>query len=347
MRKWLSRLFGHPNSRSERSAIAPSTEATPSVNSVANAAGRSLLDIDGLFYTWLLNVDVNRAGEPNQAEERFLRALEMTSVASDEAVAALVPRMPAVIPLLLQSLRDKNISNARLSELISQDATLVAAVIRQANSSYHRRSTTISSIEHALAILGQNGLRLLVAIAAFKPLINVQSGHFTKFAAPRISDLSNRCAVACRSLAMQKHIDPFEPFLAAVVQNVGLIVALRVMDQVYDGKGLPQSPGFCASFAHYARLLSCRIAREWNFPDTVISAITDEAVSNTPASMSALGQVLYLADKLSKIRVMVNNGYLRDEDVEDWLAGKDMQNCAQCYREVVESEINDADHPPG
>jgi HD-like signal output (HDOD) protein len=357
MKKWLSYLFGRTRRRSEWFEMTPPTAAALPVEPAVHAADRAEVDADALFYPWLLdvNIDVDAdadadgdvdghgGGEANEAENRFLRALERMSATDNSAVTELVPRMPAVIPVLLQSLHDKNISNTQLAEQISRDPVLVAAVIRQANSSYYRRTMAVTSIEQALTILGSRGLRLVVASVAFKPLINVQSGHFTKLAAPRISELSNRCAIACRSLGAQRQIDPFEPFLAALVQNVGVIVALRVMDQVYDGKGLPHSLAFCTSFARYARLLSCRIASEWEFPETVTRAIRDELVSDTPASMSALGQVLYLADKLSKIRMMVNSGHLREEDVEEWLAGDDMRDCAQCYREVVASESGTTD----
>lgn len=340
MKKWLTRLFGIAKSQSEPPAMTSPTVPLFARAPLALPAEGGGIDVDAMFYPWLLGIDADAESELNDTEKRFLRALERLSAADGAAVTDLVPRMPAVIPLLLQSLRDKNMSNAQLSDQISQDAVLVAAVLRQVNSSWYRRTSTITSIEQALAILGQNGLRLLVASVAFKPVLTAQSGHFTTPAAPHIWDLSGKCAIACRCLAVQRHIDPFEPFLAALTQHVGLLVALRIMDQVHDGNGSPKSAAFCALLAHHARMLSCRVGRHWNFPEAVTAALAE--VRTGPAAGSAIGDVLYLGDRLSKLRVLVNNDRLPETDAESCIAGEELQGC---YRELGDGKTGDARHP--
>jgi HD-like signal output (HDOD) protein len=320
MKPWWSRLFGGAPSPSTPSAH------TPASVPAATPAAAGIPDVDGLFYPWLLGIDAAGNIELNEAEKRYLRALERLESADGAEVAELVPRMPAVIPMLLQSLRDKNVSNAQLSEQISQDAVLVAAVLRQVNSSWYRRTTTIISIEQALTMLGQNGLRLLVASVAFKPVITTQSGYFTKLAAPHIAELSAKCALACRRLALQKHIDPFEPFLAALTQYAGLLAALRAVDHVHDGTDTLRSSSFCVLLARHAQLLARRVGEQWNFPCAVIDAVGG---NDRAGVRSAVGEVLHRGDWLSKIRVLVDSGRLRDADAEQWLTDDELRACYQ------------------
>ena len=110
--------------------------------------------------------------------------------------ADLVPRVPAVIPQLLRSLRDDSMSGADLSRQLAQDVVLVAEVIREANSPYYRPAAPIKTIEGAVMLLGQNGMRMLLARVAFRPIISSQSGPFALQAAPLVWRQSEACALA-------------------------------------------------------------------------------------------------------------------------------------------------------
>ena len=118
------------------------------------------------------------------------------------------------IPQLLQSLRSDKFSGAQLSRTISSDLVLVSAVIRLANTSSMGNGTSIASVEHAVMLIGQEGLRHLITSVAFRPIIDMNSGHYTRSLAPRIWDQSERCAVANRMLAEEMGLDPFEAELS-------------------------------------------------------------------------------------------------------------------------------------
>jgi HD-like signal output (HDOD) protein len=219
----------------------------------------------------------------------------------------MVRRMPGMIPQLLQSLRSDNFSGAQLSRTISGDVVLVAAVIRAANSSLAGTGTSITSVEHAVMVIGQEGLRHLITSVAFRPIIDLNSGHYTRTLAPRIWDHSERCAVANRWLAESMKIDPFEAFLAGLVQNVGLMVALRIMDQATKREHELGSEMFCAALIRNARILTCSIGREWNFPDSVTLAISEQAGMKKGAVISPLGRLLTLTDYMGKLRILIEN----------------------------------------
>lgn len=285
--------------------LAPAVAVAP-----ATAAGISWLvreDINANFSAWLFARSDYADLQTTRAEQAILTSFD-DILAMPHAGAQLVRRMPGVIPQLLQSLRTNDFSGTDLARKISNDVVLVAEVIRLANSSVYAKEDPITSIEHAVMVLGQNGLRHLITSVAFRPIIDMKSGHFNRLVAPRIWEHSERCAVASRLLAQDAGLNGFDSFLAGLIQNVGLIVALRVMDQGADGNETIGSTAFCNALMPKARRLSSSIAGEWNFPADVVRAIDEQSMVRRDLAMSPVGGILLMADYLSKLDLLVRNG---------------------------------------
>ena len=221
-----------------------------------------------------------------------------------EAAADLVPRVPAVIPQLLRSLRDETSSAGELARQVAQDVTLVAHVIREVNSPYYRATAPIANIEGALMLLGQNGLRMLLARVAFRPLIGTQSGHLARRVAPQLWRQSEQCALAASMAAPARGADPFEATLAGLMQNVGLVVALRLMDGLAGAAPLPPSDAFARALLDSARRLSAGIAQLWEFPPAVGQAILQAGRFDATPLAAALHQ----GEHLATLRVLCDDG---------------------------------------
>jgi HD-like signal output (HDOD) protein len=322
MFQWLQKIFTAPAPEAPSpppAKPAPTQAAAPAPVPAARPAavpGLSFEQRDGVnatYYHWLFGTEGASELDTSAEENQVLDALA-TILKSQQSGAALVRRLPGLIPQLLQSLRSDNFSGAHLSRTISSDVVLVAAVIRAANNSMVTYGTNITSVEHAIMLIGTEGLRHLITSVAFRPIIDMNSGHYTRALAPRIWDQSERCAVANRMLAEELGIDPFEAFLAGLVQYVGLIVTLRIMDQMdKDGKHLG-SEIFCASLLRDARALSCSIGREWDFPPNVVTAINEQAGARKGVQISPMGRLLSQSDYLSKVRILAENALADNAD---------------------------------
>ena len=117
-----------------------------------------------MFYRWLCGA----GDQPAAPRIEGLLIDELARLAqSPDAGAELVPRVPALVPQLLTSLRDANMSGADLSRMLSQDVVLVGEVMRAANSPFYSPRTPLNTIESAVMLLGQNGMRQLLARVAF------------------------------------------------------------------------------------------------------------------------------------------------------------------------------------
>jgi HD-like signal output (HDOD) protein len=224
--------------------------------------------------------------------------------------AELVPRVPEVIPKLLQSLAEEDVSASELSRLVVQDVVLVAEVIREANSAYYRPMTQVKTVEAAIMMLGQNGLRMLLARVAFRPVIKMQAEGFSKRAAPHVWGQSERCALAASLVAPGLTAGVFEAYLAGLMQNVGLIVAFRLADRLCQNGTVPGSTDFGIELLACGRQMSAGIARHWEFPAEVTEAIEH---AGDPDG-SHLAQALELGDRIAKLRLLIDAGVVDEDD---------------------------------
>lgn len=320
MFKWFQRLLNGPAPvpTGSTAPVRPPAAVTPP-RAPAPAQGKRVVSFDqadrinSAYDSWLFARADDSGLDLSPLESQALDALAVI-VSSQQSGAALVRRMPGLIPQLLQSLRSDTFSGAALSRTISSDVVLVAAVVRLANTAYQGTANSIASVEHAVMLIGQEGLRQLITSVAFRPIIDMNSGHYTRTLAPLLWEHAERCAVANRALAEELGVEPFEAFLAGLVQNVGLIVALRVMDQVAKNDTSLGSELFCAQLVRDARALTCSIGREWHFPENVTRALAEQNGVQKGVQLSPLGQLLMLTDYLGKVRELIEQGRLGHAD---------------------------------
>ncbi|MFI5336892.1 MAG: HDOD domain-containing protein [Opitutales bacterium] len=82
-------------------------------------------------------------------------------------VAQKLPAGPRLVVELGQAIRNPHVDAAEITALLRQDTTLVARIIRMANSPYYARSEPVGSIEEALACIGfREAHRMVGAVAA-------------------------------------------------------------------------------------------------------------------------------------------------------------------------------------
>jgi hypothetical protein len=291
---------------------APAAEPAPTTTALP-VSFEQAERVNTTWNAWLFDHD-DDAGLETSADENVVLEGLRAILSSQQSGAALVRRMPGLVPQLLQSLRSDSFSGAALSRTISSDPVLVAAVIRLANHTYAGTGTVVASVEHAVILLGQEGLRQLITSVAFRPIVDITSGFYTRRMAPLLWEHSERSGLAMHRLAAELDIVPFEAFLAGLLQNVGLIVTLRMMDGAAGGEPGLGSGVFLAQLARDARQLSATIAREWDFPETVVRALLEQGGMRRGVAISPLGRLLKLTGYLGQVRMLVEHERLDEAD---------------------------------
>lgn len=299
MKNWINRLL----SGAEAQTAAQANAAEAGAQEGGADSGRT----DALYYRWLAGPAVFDA--PPETERQILD--QVSSLAQNPAMAAeLVPRVPELIPRLLRSLRDENVSTGELASQVAEDVVLVAEVLREANSSYYRPATPIKTLDAAIMLMGQNGLRMLLARVAFRPIIKLHETGFARRAAPLVWNHSEKCAVAASLMASAVAADIFESCLAGLMQDVGLVVAFRLADRITQNGKLPRSEEFGLELLARSRALSAVIASHWDFPATVANAIVQAGEGDGPSLAQALAQ----GDQIAKLRLLIDAGLIDEDD---------------------------------
>ena len=157
---WLRRFFApsplpavQPLARAQfqRPARAPAAPlAAP-----APAPAPELAALAERFQRFMLGLpDARQGANPNEAA--LLRRLQIVAERFD---VRSLPRLPAVLPQLLHALKNDDVAGAELARLVGRDPMLVGEVMRVSRSIYYRTLHSIQSLQHAVVLLGQDGLR--------------------------------------------------------------------------------------------------------------------------------------------------------------------------------------------
>ncbi len=121
-----------------------------------------------------------------EATDLELAGLEpATRVLGDlELQAKYLPRRPSLLPRLMSAINNDANSLREMARIIGEDGALLGGLLRLANSSFYRMSGSkpIEGLEKAVALVGTDGLRSLVATALLHPVMTGSRGPFSSFA---------------------------------------------------------------------------------------------------------------------------------------------------------------------
>lgn len=233
-----------------------------------------------------------------------------------------------VLPGLLKSLRNEHSSAQDLAALIEQDVTLLAEALKEANSAIYQRGETITQTTDVVRLLGNQGLRMLVARVAFRPVLGSDAGPLVQAGASRVWAIGDACAQASRDLAPARGVDPFEAFLSGLALNIGQLVALRMADRVahlarQDAHGLgPRKVPVgelsdtlndnqaAQDVAHMVALLSHRVAARWELPDNVVGVLTAQIDPVARIEWPQAADLLAVAQEAARLKSLHEAGQL-------------------------------------
>ena len=264
----------------------------------------SLLTAQYGFYSTILGkIDDNR---PLSVPQKLVISVVEKTLADKEKRIKAVPRLPSVIPKLLQSLRDPRSSASDYVKIINKDPALSTAVLKLANSVYFNPSAKkVNSIETAVVKLGIEGLRSVLSTAVMQPVIQRKSYYYSEFG-HKLWAHSVCCAVACELIAKERQLEPFKAYLLGLVHDMGKITIFsELSNQFQQNRGQENSdPGY-AAFAPLmqstSETLSRKIAQDWSLPEEICDALKQQIHLSAGDMVSPYAHVLYQANLACEI----------------------------------------------
>lgn len=274
-------------------------------------------DLAGMRRDWMLPlVEMafgQQAGAPAEAGDNAIaaatRALERFGSQPQR-----LPRRPQLLPQLLGTLRDDAASRREIAAVIARDPALAGNLLKLANSAMYRVQTApVESIERAVALVGTQGLRRLVAVALMQPVMRVEGGGLGQLP-ELVWEHTQYAALAAEEYARAAdgEEDAFAAQLLALLQGLGVIVAMQALRDACAGRSLPAAADM-AGFLQRGALQPARLmARDWGLSARALRALDDQALAD-PSAMDPLGRALMVAGPLGLASMRV----VRDADPQE------------------------------
>ncbi len=187
-----------------------------------------------------------------------------------------IPTLPVISREVLELLDDPETNFIRLSGVIEQDQALAVKVLKVANSSFYGTLNRVSSIEHALAVLGLAELKAI--LLAFSIHNFFDSERSPAFDRTRFWKHSIICSQIAKYLEQYFHLQSDGSiFLSGLVHDMGKVVLdqffhdefLTIIDLIAaKGESFSAAEKEVIGATHYQ--IAAKVLQQWNFPHKVI-----------------------------------------------------------------------------
>jgi len=211
-----------------------------------------------------------------------------------------LPTLPNVVKHICAMVEDKRMGAAEIGELIARDQVLSAKILRLVNSPVYGFPGRISSVTHALVLLGFNVVKgLVLSTAVFDTFAQHTRGFWRH---------SLGCAIISRRLAKQLAMaDPEEIMIAGLLHDLGKAVLSFLAPDAFEQVLAMAEEKHChiavaereVFGVDHARVASW-VAREWHLPDRLCDALAYHHRPDLAQAGKQVTAVVHLADVLTR-----------------------------------------------
>ncbi len=143
-----------------------------------------------------------------------------------------LPSLPSIAMQVLDLAQKADVDIAEIARIISRDPALSSKILRTVNSSFYGRSQHVSTISHALVILGLQSVKTLVL--GFSLVTNLTKTKGKGFKYLDYWKRSIFAATAARTIASKLAVvQQEEAFLIALLGDIGMLVLDQVLGEEY------------------------------------------------------------------------------------------------------------------
>lgn len=217
-----------------------------------------------------------------------------------------LPALPRALIAAVKVLSQDDVPAADCIDAIERDQALATRMLRLANSAFYGARGQVSSIGDAVQMLGMRTVASVVAAVSLRSTLAQLKCEAFSFETYWEHALST--AIMARELSRPATHDPGEAFLAGLLHDVGqLILVMSHPEQTEQALQLSQEAGIDLYEAERQTIgishdeVGANVARHWNFPSSIVSAIAAHHVPlpPEPGDRVSLSTVIHLADVLA------------------------------------------------
>ncbi len=200
-----------------------------------------------------------------------------------------LPSLPTVALEVIDLVQQPDVNIKQIANTIQNDPALSGKILKTVNSSFYGQSYAVSTITHALVVLGLNSVKTLAL--GFSLVGNLRESGGDGFDHVGFWKRSLYTATAARNLGRQINlIQQEEAFLGGLMQDLGVLALHQVMGPAYakiiaatggDHRKLAALEHQTLGFDHAT--VGAALAERWHLPPLLIEPIRNH---ETPAAVS-------------------------------------------------------------
>ena len=226
-----------------------------------------------------------------------------------------LPSLPTIAIDVIDLVQQKDVNIKQIAHTISHDPALSSKILKTVNSSFYGQAHSISTISHALVILGLNSVKTLAL--GFSLVPNLRESGGDEFDHVDFWKRSLYSAVAARSLA--KHINLVqqeEAFLGGLLQDLGMLAMNQTLGSDYaailkqvglEHRKLREAEQLKLQTDHAE--IGAALAETWNLPPLLVQPIRyHEDPTGAPEELLPLIRCVVLGGRLADVFTSSNPG---------------------------------------
>jgi diguanylate cyclase (GGDEF)-like protein len=219
-----------------------------------------------------------------------------------------LPSLPAIAIQVIELCRKDDINIRQIAQTITNDPALSTKILKTVNSSFYGMAQPVSTITHALVILGLNSVKTLAL--GFSLVNNLKGVGGDDFDPAPIWRRSLFSAVGARAIAQKVGMACQEEiFLGSLIQDLGVLVLLQTLgpeyvtllsavDQKMDQLHTLEQERLDLDHMQ----VGAALAERWKLPPLLIASIRHhEHPAASPEELKPLVQVVALGGKAAKV----------------------------------------------
>ncbi|MDQ7032081.1 MAG: HDOD domain-containing protein [Desulfonauticus sp.] len=250
-----------------------------------------------------------------------------------------LPTLPQVLAEVSKLLEDPTVSTEKVAQVISKDQVLSAKVLKMVNSPIYGFPRRISTIQHALVLLGFNVIKgLIISTSVFDIMNQSMIGLW---------EHSLGCALASSTIAKKVKLkDPEEYAVAGLLHDLGKVIALvqlpELKAEVEELVKKEDIPYYVAEkkvmgFGHDR--INAWLADYWHLPLRLREGLAWHHQVQSAQHYPEMAAVVHLADFITRLFEV---GFAGDDNVSklDARAFKILKLTPNLFEEILDELVD-------
>jgi putative nucleotidyltransferase with HDIG domain len=238
----------------------------------------------------------------------------MSSHAASTLIARLqsIPTLPTVALRVMEITANPKSSANDLMGIISPDVSLTTKILKIANSPFYGVTREISSLQHAVTVLGFKEIRnLVISTVAFDSFKNLEQN--SKFDINKFWRHSFCCALAAKAIAVDLKIESSELFVAGLVHDIGKLAMYITFPSEFMMQAEIMNPLKIKYTAFEAEKdvfgmthddVGMKLLKKWMFPESLLTAVGYHHRPQEADKKSNFPIIVHVADILTHVYEM-------------------------------------------